>query len=96
MWMGVPVITMTGKSHVSRVGTSLLSNVGLTEFIAGSDDEYIDIAVKLSNDIERLKTFRAGIRDMMISSPLADKERFIVNLEKLYREMWGNWCKSRS
>ncbi len=92
MWMGVPVITLAGAAYHSRVGTSLLSNVGLTELIAKTHDEYIEIAVNLANDIERLQSLRESLRDMMTHSPLTDARKFIVDLENCYRTVWEKWC----
>ena len=48
LWMGVPVITLAGESHASRVGASLLSNIGLPDLIADTQDRYVDIAVGLA------------------------------------------------
>jgi protein O-GlcNAc transferase len=94
MWMGVPVVTLAGDTSVSRVGLSLLSNVGLKELIAGTEDEYIQIAVKLANDIQRLQKLRETLRDRMAHSPLTDSKTFTVNLEKCYRSIWADWCKA--
>jgi protein O-GlcNAc transferase len=94
MWMGVPVVTLAGKTHASRVGVSLLSNVGLKELIAKTPDEYIEIAVNLSKDLKRLQSLRQSLRDMMKHSPLCDAKQFIVNLEMFYRTIWETWCKS--
>lgn len=88
LWMGVPVITLEGKCHAGRVGVSLLSNVGLKEFIARSEEGYINIAVSLSEDIQRLKDLRLSLRDMMKSSPLMDKEGITSGLERCYEEIW--------
>jgi protein O-GlcNAc transferase len=95
MWMGVPVITLAGKTHASRVGESLLSNVGLKNLIANTQDEYVDITVKLASDVKGLQTLREGLRDMMKHSPLTDAKRFTANLEKCYRKIWENWCESQ-
>jgi len=94
MWMGVPIITLAGNMHASRVGVSLLSNVGLKDLIAETSDEYIDIAVKLASDTARLRSLRERLRDMMKHSPLCDAKRFTANLEKCYREVWEKWCNS--
>jgi protein O-GlcNAc transferase len=94
LWMGVPVITIAGTAYHSSVGISLLSNVGLKDLIAKTYDEYIRLAVNLSNDIERLKILRSGLRDKMAHSPLTDAERFTINLENSYREIWKTWCQS--
>lgn len=94
MWMGVPVITLAGNTHVSRVGVSLLSNVGLTELIAGTPEEYIKIASTLASDHVRLKYLRENLRAKMANSPLTDAEHFTKNLEDCYRKIWERWRKS--
>ncbi len=53
LWMGVPVIARAGASHVSRVGVSLLTNVGLPDLIAANEDEYVKLAVHLAGNVER-------------------------------------------
>jgi protein O-GlcNAc transferase len=94
LWMGVPVITLAGNSHASRVGVSLLSNIGLPELIAKTSDEYITIAVNLAKDLKRLQSLRLCLRDMMKHSPIRDAKRFTANLEICYREIWKTWCES--
>jgi len=92
LWMGVPVITLAGKTHVSRVGVSLLGNVGLQELVAGSPGEYARLAVELADDIPRLTHLRSALRERMEASPLMDAPRFARNVEAAYRIMWRKWC----
>jgi predicted O-linked N-acetylglucosamine transferase (SPINDLY family) len=92
MWMGVPVITLAGKTHASRVGVSLLSNVGLPELIATTPEEYVAKAVDLARALEKLQLLRKSLRDMMSRSPLTDAKKFTHHLEEAYRKMWRNWC----
>ncbi|MEW6054477.1 MAG: hypothetical protein AB1552_11935, partial [Nitrospirota bacterium] len=94
LWMGVPVITLAGSTHVSRVGVSLLSNAGLPELIAKTPEEYVAIATELAHDLERLRVLRRNLRTMMSNSPLTDAKRFTAHLENCYRTMWKNWCNS--
>ena len=94
LWMGVPVVTLAGRTHASRVGVSQLSNLGLTELIARDPDEYVDIAVRLAKDTERLATLRAGLRARMSASPLMDAARLTQHLEAAYRRMWECWCEA--
>ncbi len=91
LWMGVPVITLAGKCHAGRVGVSLLTNVGLREFIAESEEEYVKIAVRLAEDIQRLKDLRLSLRDMMKQSPLMDAKGFTLSLERCFEEIWQAW-----
>ena len=92
LWMGVPVVTLAGKSHVGRVGVSQLSNLGLSELVARNEEEYVEIAAGLAGDVARLRGLRSGLRERMLGSALMDAERFTRNLESAYREMWHVWC----
>jgi protein O-GlcNAc transferase len=94
IWMGVPVITLAGNQHASRVGCSLLSNIGISELIATIHEEYLGIAINLASDIEKLQLLRKSLRDRMSHSPLTDAKRFTANLEMCYRKMWERWCTS--
>jgi protein O-GlcNAc transferase len=94
LWMGVPVVTLAGNTHASRVGTSLLSNIGLPELVAKTTEEYISIAVTLAKDFGRLQSLREHLRHRMTYSPLCDAKRFTTNLEMCYRKIWEIWCKS--
>ncbi len=97
MWMGVPVVTLAGSSFISRMGVTMLTNLGMTELIADTPQGYVAIAARLAGDIDRLAALRAGLRDRMANSPLTDARRFTLNLENAYREMWAKWCsKSRN
>ncbi len=88
LWMGTPVVALAGKTHVSRVGVSQLTNIGLPELIAADTVAYVDIAVALANDLPRLAQLRSGLRERMKVSPLMDSARFTRNLEHAFQEMW--------
>ena len=94
LWMGVPVVTLTGTAYNASVGISLLSNIGLPELVAKTYDEYISIAVNLAADLAKLESLRKGLRHMMKCSPLCDAARFTENLEICYRHAWAKWCRS--
>lgn len=94
LWMGVPVVTLAGPTPITRGGVSLLTNVGLSESIARSTDEYIATAVALAQDLPRLATLRATLRARMEESPLMDASRFARNFEALLLSLWHRWCAS--
>ena len=96
LWMGLPVVTLAGVSHVARVGVSMLTNIGLTGMIANSVEEYVSIAIGLAQDPARLNTLRRGLRDRMLSSPLTDARRFTRHLEDRLRQVWALWCSRQS
>jgi protein O-GlcNAc transferase len=93
IWMGVPVITLAGKTHSCRVGASLLTNTGLPELVAGTNERYIHTAVSLAGDIKRLEALRKALRHMMKESVLTDSNKFIAGLESLFRSIWNKWCQ---
>jgi len=93
LWMGVPVVSLAGQHHASRVGVSLLSNVGLPQLIAVDPQGYVRIVVNLANDLPRLVELRIGLRDRVAKSPLLDAPGFARDVEAAYREMWRRWCQ---
>ncbi len=93
IWMGVPVVMLEGQTYASRFGGSVLANVGLAHLIARSVEDYIDLAVDLAGDIDRLSQLRGELRPRMAASPLADFAGFTRNLEQAYRRMWVDWCE---
>jgi len=92
LWMGVPVVSLCGEQPVSRAGLSQLSNLGLPELVAHSEDQYVEIATGLANDLPRLVELRRTLRPRMESSVLMDAPRFARNIEAAYRAMWRRWC----
>jgi len=92
-WMGVPVVTLAGRTVVGRSGVSLAHNLDLPELVARTPEEYVGRAVALCSDWERLAELRAGLRERMQKSPLMDAPRFARNLEAAYRQMWARWCR---
>src|SRR3989344_2623126 len=87
LWMGVPVVVLEGNTHAGRVGVSLMTNLGLPDFIGHSVEEYIAVAVRWATDLERLAGVRLGLRARMVASPLIDAKGFTGNLEQAYLAM---------
>ncbi len=94
LWMGVPVVTLTGDRHAARVGASILQNMGLPELIAGTEEGYVAAAVDLAGAPERRETLRLELRDRLKASPLGDAPGFAAKMEAAYRHMWQTWCKA--
>ena len=94
LWMGVPVITLAGHAHAGRVGVSLMSQLGLDDYIAEDMGDYVARAVRLASDLDALAELRAGLRTRMQGSALCDGPGFTRKLEEAYRGMWRTWCAS--
>lgn len=92
-WMGVPVLTLAGRTVVGRAGLSQAMNLGLPELIARTPEEYVDRARALASDRHHLSALRSGLRERMEASPLMDAPRFAKNVESAYRSAWQRWCE---
>ncbi|WP_321957947.1 O-linked N-acetylglucosamine transferase family protein [Paraburkholderia bannensis] len=95
-WMGVPVVTRTGRSAASRGGWSIAANLGLLDLVAHTDDDFVRIAVELANDLPRLAAMRAGLRARMEASLLMDAPRFARHIENAWRQMWREHCAAQA
>jgi predicted O-linked N-acetylglucosamine transferase (SPINDLY family) len=93
LWMGVPVVTLTGGRHVGRIGASVMKAIGLTDLVANSPDDYINIASRLARNLDGLEQLRASLRERMRQSRLCDGKQFTKNLEATYRDIWRQWCE---
>jgi len=94
LWQGVPVLNLVGERFLSRNGLSVLSAAGLPEFAAATQEEYIQIATTLANDLPRLAEIRTGMRERLKGSPLLDQQRFTRNLESIYRDGWRHYASA--
>ncbi len=92
LWMGVPVVTLVGRAHVSRTGLSILRAVGLQELAVTSESGYVESAISLAGDIRGLEALRAGMRARLEASRLLRGEEFVRDLEEAYRQMWRRVC----
>jgi predicted O-linked N-acetylglucosamine transferase (SPINDLY family) len=93
LWMGVPSVALRGRTAVGRGGVSILSNVGLTDWIADTPEQYVSVAAQMAGDLPRLAELRRTLRTRMQASPLMDAPRFARDVEAAWRQMWRNWCQ---
>ncbi|WP_312360864.1 glycosyl transferase [Ensifer sp.] len=87
LWMGLPVLTPKGTHFASRVSESLLNAIGLPELVAADVDDYIEQAVALYNDRDRVAGYKRTLEDNRLRTPLFDSERFCRHLEQAYEAM---------
>jgi len=91
LWMGVPVITLAGEQPVARLCAAHLSRVSLEEFVAHSEDAYLQCAIRFANDLPALNAVRHSLRARM-TAPQCQPATITRQLEAAYREMWQSWC----
>jgi len=95
LWMGVPVVSLVGQSHASRIGVSILSSIGLEFFAASDPHEYVAKATALAQNRQSLAKIRATMRQRMTASTLCNPKRFTESLELVFRKIWRQWCDSQ-
>ena len=88
LWVGIPVITLQGSNFASRMSSSILTGIGLSELIVHSIEEYEVLAVRLAHNPGELQTIRQKLTKNLSTEPLFDTPRFTKNLENAYKEMW--------
>src|SRR5262249_11953368 len=96
LWMGVPVVTLAGRTAVSRAGSTLLANVGLERLGARTPEQYVELAAELLRNTQGLHELRRGLRGRIESSPVMDAPEFARNVEAAFRAAWRSWCASRA
>jgi predicted O-linked N-acetylglucosamine transferase (SPINDLY family) len=92
LWMGIPLVTKVGEQFAARNSYAFMTNVGLTEGIARTDEEYIEWGIKLGQDAQLRQQIRAKLRDSRQSSPLWNAREFTRQMENAYRKMWERYC----
>ena len=92
LWMGVPVLALTGHNFVGRMGASFLRTLGQTHWTAPTADAYVVAAVALAQDVAHLRQGRAVLRAQMAASPLCDISNYVLAFESLLERMWAQHC----
>jgi protein O-GlcNAc transferase len=91
-WMGTPTLTLTGDRPAGRAAASLWRCMGLPQLVAENPDEFVAQALTLTRDFTQLGELRRGLRARLQGSPLMAAERFVRDLEALYRCAWRSYC----
>ena len=93
LYMGIPYITLASRPSMGLLGSSILHGLGHPEWIAKTEDEYIEKALAMARDLPQLSKLRMNLRQEMQSGPLMDEAGFARKMEAAYRSMWQDWCK---
>lgn len=93
LWMGVPVVSVLSPREFGRAGLSLLSRVGLEEFVAQNQKEYLGKLNALINDRDKRIVLRSELRERLRQSSLCQSENYVKELERGYVNVWETWCE---
>jgi predicted O-linked N-acetylglucosamine transferase (SPINDLY family) len=95
LWMGVPVVTLSGDHFVSRVSHSILKQLPLGDFITHSKQAYVDTCVALSSETQKLADIRTNLRKNVMESQLCNAKQFATDFEQALRGAWGQLCEQK-
>jgi predicted O-linked N-acetylglucosamine transferase (SPINDLY family) len=94
LMMGVPVITLRWPTVVGRLSASIMTTLGLTDWIAETQEQYVALAIRKASDLQSLAELRQQLRGMFTSSIIGDQVAYARAVEQEYRLLWQEWCAS--
>ena len=92
LWMGVPLVTLSGATPASRIAGSIVTAGGHGEWVAGTPEEYVAIAQRLAGEPLELQNIRWSLRPALKKLPLGNAKRYAQEVEGHYRRLWRIWC----
>ncbi len=95
LMMGVPMVTLQWHTLVGRLSASMLHTLELTDWIAQTPEQYIEIAVQKSRNLQALSQLRQELRDKFSASVIGDTQAYARAVEQEYRTLWQEWCGQR-
>lgn len=95
LWMGVPTLTLAGKTVPGRLGAAILCHAGLEDFVARSPEEFVEKGRIWALDLEKLAALRAGLRARVLAAAISQPDLVARSLAEKMREMWRTWCARR-
>jgi predicted O-linked N-acetylglucosamine transferase (SPINDLY family) len=93
MWMGVPILTVPGRTFASRVCADLVRAAGIGEMECATPESYVERAVEFANDPAKLARIKAKLIAGRDSCLLFDTPKLVRHLEDAYRQMWSAFLR---
>jgi Predicted O-linked N-acetylglucosamine transferase, SPINDLY family len=92
LMMGVPIINLFGATLAGNISASIMTTLGLPDWIAKNRDEYVEHAIRKAADVQSLAALRQQLRGIFTSSVLGDQTAYARAVEREYRKLWQEWC----
>lgn len=93
IWMGVPFVSLKTDEELGRVGYGILCSVGLGDLCADSEDAYVELALKLAQDPNRLTQIRRTLREQLAHTGVMDAASITREVERAFASMWHNFTE---
>ncbi|MCF2149196.1 O-linked N-acetylglucosamine transferase, SPINDLY family protein [Desmonostoc muscorum LEGE 12446] len=95
LWMGIPLVTRVGQQFAARNSYTMMMNVGVTEGIAWTDEEYIEWGVRLGKDEALRQQVALKLKASRQTAPLWNGKQFSREMEKAYEQMWHRYIEGK-
>ncbi|MEH2049604.1 O-linked N-acetylglucosamine transferase, SPINDLY family protein [Nostoc sp.] len=95
LWMGIPLVTRVGQQFAARNSYTMMMNVGVTEGIAWTDEEYIEWGVRLGKDEALRQQVTLKLKASRQTAPLWNGKQFTREMEKAYQQMWQRYIEKK-
>ena len=96
LWMGVPTLTLAGRTVPGRQGAALMGHAGLGAFVATDAADFQEKGLHWADDLVALADIRAGLRARIEQSPIRRPEVIAAGVERAFRIMWQRWCAGQA
>ncbi|MGI9316899.1 MAG: glycosyltransferase, partial [bacterium] len=94
LWMGVPVVTMSGELHVNRTSSSILAEMRMQDWVARDCNQFVQICKRHAADPKKLTTMRKTMRGTMGQTTLGNSAAFSRHFETALRSLWRDFCSA--
>jgi len=94
-WMGVPLLTKKGNTFYSRIGVSINKNLGMEDWIANNEKDYISKAISKSSDLEKLFQIKKKLRNKFLKSPLSNTKQYAKHFENCLNLIWKTYLEKK-
>ena len=91
LWMGVPILTLVGRGFASRVCGSLAKSAGLEDLVCTTAQQYVDKAIELGNNPEKLAAYKKKLADALPTCTLFDTPKLVRSMEDLFFKAWEDF-----
>ncbi|MCC5613933.1 O-linked N-acetylglucosamine transferase, SPINDLY family protein [Nostoc sp. CHAB 5836] len=95
LWMGIPLVTRVGQQFAARNSYTMMMNVGVTEGIAWTDEEYLEWGVRLGKNEALRQQVALKLKASRQTSPLWNGKKFTREMEKAYQQMWQRYIEKK-
>lgn len=92
LWMGVPTLTLAGRTAAGRSGAAILGHAGLESYIAHDATDFLKKGLFWSGNLAELSDIRSGLRERFTKSAMGQPAVVAAGVERALRMMWQRWC----